>query len=141
MTPETAALVRQSWAEITPMRKQVCVDFYDRLFARYPEVEPLFKGDMERQTGLFVTMINTVVSALENPEPVVRLIKTVGARHIGYGVTDADYDKFADALLSAFAQALGESFTPETRAAWSEVYGRLAQTMLQGAAEDVRCRS
>jgi hemoglobin-like flavoprotein len=138
MTPETAALVRQSWAEITPMRKQVCVDFYDRLFTRYPEVRPLFKGDMERQTGLFVTMINTVVSALENPEPVVRLIKTVGARHAGYGVTDADYDKFADALLSAFAQALGESFTPETHAAWSEVYGRLAQTMQQGAAEEER---
>jgi hemoglobin-like flavoprotein len=142
MIPETAALVRQSWAEITPMRKQICVDFYDRLFACYPELRPLFKGDMERQTGLFVTMINTVVSALENPDPVVPLIKTVGARHVGYGVTDADYDKFADALLSAFAQALGESFTPEIRAAWREVYARLAQTMREGAAEeDVRWRS
>ncbi|MGB5734141.1 MAG: globin domain-containing protein [Thiohalocapsa sp.] len=120
------------------MRKQVCVDFYDRLFAAYPETQSLFKGDMERQTGLFVTMINTVVSALDNPEPVVPLIKTVGARHAGYGVTDADYDKFAEALLGAFAQALGESFTPEVCAAWSEVYAQLAQTMLAGAEEDVR---
>lgn len=138
MTPETAALVRQSWAEIMPMRKQVCVDFYQRLFACYPELRPLFKGDMERQTGLFVTMINTVVSALENPDPVVPLIKTVGARHVGYGVTAADYDKFANALLGAFEHALGDSFTPEIRAAWSDVYARLARTMLQGAAEDVR---
>jgi hemoglobin-like flavoprotein len=141
MTPETAALVRQSWAAMMPARKQVCVNFYDRLFACYPELRPLFKGDMERQTGLFVTMINTVVSALENPDPVVPLIKTAGARHVGYGVTDADYDKFAQALLGAFAHALGESFTPEIHAAWSEVYSRLAQTMKEGAAEDVRWRS
>ncbi len=51
MTPETAALVRQSWAEIMPMRKQVCVDFYDRLFARYPEVRPLFKGIWSAKQG------------------------------------------------------------------------------------------
>lgn len=135
MTPETARLVRQSWAEIVPMRKQVCVDFYQRLFERFPELRPLFKGDMERQTGLFVTMINTVVSALENPDPVLPLIKTVGARHAGYGVSDADYDKFADALLDAFAEALGDGFTPDIRDAWAEVYANLTATMQQGAAE------
>jgi nitric oxide dioxygenase len=135
MTPETALLVRQSWAELKPQRKLVCGDFYQRLFAGYPELRPLFKGDMQRQTALFVTMIDTVVSALENPDPVVPLIKTVGERHARYGVTEADYDKFADALLAAFADALGESFTPELRAAWAEVYQDLAGTMQQGAAE------
>ena len=138
MNPETAALVKQSWAEIVPMRKPVCVAFYDRLFASYPELKPLFKGDMERQTALFMTMMNTVVSALDNPDPVVPLIKTVGARHVGYGVTDADYDKFAQALLEAFAQALGGAFTPEVRAAWRELYAQLAQTKLEGAAESER---
>jgi len=136
MTPETTTLVRQSWAAIVPVRKQVCADFYRHLFAGYPELRPLFKGDMERQTALFVTMMNTVVSALENPDPVIPLIKTVGARHAGYGVLEADYDKFADVLLETFAQALGEDFTPEVRAAWTEVYAHLAGTMKQGAAED-----
>lgn len=135
MTPETASLVRQSWAEIQPRRKLVCTDFYRRLFARYPELRALFKDDIERQTGLFVAMMDTVVSALEQPAPVVPLIKIVGARHAGYGVADADYDKFADALLDTFAQALGEGFTPERRAAWIEAYTRLADTMKQGAAE------
>jgi len=118
------------------MRKQVCGDFYKRLLDRYPELRPLFKGDMERQTALFVTMIDTVISALDNPDPVVPLIKTVGARHAGYGVADADYDKFADTLLTSFALALGDSFTDETRTAWAEVYTCLADTMKQGAAEE-----
>jgi hemoglobin-like flavoprotein len=137
MQPQTAALVRDSWAELVPMRKQVCADFYQRLFARYPELRPLFKGDLAHQTALFVTMINTVVSALENREPVVPLIKTVGARHAGYGVADADYDKFAEVLLDSFALALGERFSPAVRAAWVEVYADLAHTMRQGAEEAV----
>ena len=136
MTPETTALVRQSWAAIIPVRKQVCADFYQHLFARYPELRPLFKGDMDRQTALVVTMMNTVVSALENPDPVIPLIKTVGARHAGYGVLEADYEKFADVLLETFAQALGDAFTPEVRAAWAKLYAQLAGTMKQGAAED-----
>jgi hemoglobin-like flavoprotein len=135
MTPQTAALVRDSWAALVPMRKQVCADFYRRLFERHPELRPLFKGDLDRQTALFVTMLNTVVSSLENREPVVALIKTVGARHVGYGVADADYDKFAAALLESFALALGERFTPSTRTAWEQVIAELAATMRQGAEE------
>ncbi|MCG6942205.1 MAG: globin domain-containing protein [Thiohalocapsa sp.] len=135
MNPQTAALVRDSWAEIVPMRKQVCTGFYDRLFQRHPELRPLFKGDIDRQTGLFVTMLNTVVSSLENRDPVIPLIKAVGARHAGYGVENADYEKFAGVLLDSFAAALGERFTPDVRAAWLEVYRQLADTMRQGAAE------
>ncbi|MGD2019705.1 MAG: globin domain-containing protein [Thiohalocapsa sp.] len=137
MSPQTAALVRDSWAEIVPMRKRVCADFYHRLFARYPELHPLFKGDIERQTALFVTMLNTVVSALDNPEPVIPLIKTLGARHADYGVEDADYDKFSAVLLDSFADALGERFTPDVRAAWAAVYAELAVTMRRGAEEAV----
>ncbi|WP_058553848.1 globin domain-containing protein [Thiohalocapsa sp. ML1] len=135
MNSQTAALVRDSWAALVPMRKQVCADFYQRLFTRHPELRPLFKGDLDRQTALFATMLNTVVSSLENREPVVVLIKAVGARHVGYGVADADYDKFADALLESFALALGERFTPRTRTAWEQVFAELAATMRQGAEE------
>jgi len=137
MNPQTAALVRDTWAEIVPIRKQVCADFYRRLFARHPELRALFKGDLDRQTALFVTMLNTVVSALDNPEPVVPLIKAVGARHADYGVADADYDKFADVLLDSFADALGERFTPDVRRAWVDVYGELSAIMRQGAEEAV----
>jgi nitric oxide dioxygenase len=135
MNPQTATLVRDSWAEIVPMRKQVCAGFYQRLFQRHPELRPLFKGDLDRQTSLFVTMLNTVVSSLENRDPVVALIKTVGVRHADYGVENDDYEKFAVVLLDSFAEALGERFTPEVRTAWADVYRELADTMRQGAAE------
>lgn len=135
MNPQTATLVRDSWAAIVPMRKQVCADFYRRLFERHPQLRPLFKGDLERQTNLFVTMLNTAVSSLENRDPVVPLFKAVGARHAGYGVGDGDYEKFAEVLLDCFAETLGERFTAADRAAWDEAYRELSETMRQGAEE------
>ncbi len=137
MTPETIALLRQTWADIVPLRKQVCARFYAHLFESHPDLRPLFKGDIDRQGALLVTMINTVFSALENPRPVSSLIKALGARHAGYGVTDAAYDDFAEALLWTLERTLGERFTPQARAAWSEVYDWLARTMRAGATEVV----
>ncbi|KAA6186639.1 hemin receptor [Thiohalocapsa marina] len=135
MTPADATLVRESWARLLPMRKQVCADFYQRLFQRHPELRPLFKGDMERQASLFTTMMNTVVSALDNPDPVVPLVRMAGARHADYGVAPEHYGKFREALLASFAEALGADFTPQVRTAWTEAYAELARTMQQGAEE------
>jgi len=136
MNPETIALVRQSWSAILPMRRDVCGDFYQRLFATYPELRPLFTGDMERQAMLFVTMINTVVSALDDPGPVQPLIETLGARHAHYGVSAQDYAKFETVLLDTLHQALGDAFSAETRIAWARVYERLVEIMRAGAGDD-----
>jgi hemoglobin-like flavoprotein len=135
MTPETVALIKASWAKVKPISDQAAGLFYDRLFEIYPEVRPLFKGDMQEQGRKLMAMINTAVSALDDLDPAVPVIKDMGARHAGYGVSPEDYDKVADALLWTLEQGLGDDFTPEVKAAWAEVYGVLAGTMLAGAAE------
>jgi hemoglobin-like flavoprotein len=105
------------------------------LFEIYPEVKPLFKGDMQQQGRKLMAMINTAVNALDNLEPVIPAIKDMGARHAGYGVSDEDYDKVADALLWTLDKGLGDEFTPEVKDAWVTVYTTLADTMKAGVAE------
>ncbi|NEX17311.1 MAG: hypothetical protein C1943_11915 [Halochromatium sp.] len=134
MHPDTASRVRQSWALILPQRKTVCRDFYQRLFDRYPELRPLFKGEIGQQADLFVTMINTVISALEHPERVRPLIETLGSRHADYGVQSEDYAKFEAVLLETLREALGDEFNAEAQEAWHEVFETLSQTMQAGAA-------
>lgn len=134
MHPETALRVRQSWALILPQRKAVCRDFYQRLFACYPELRPLFKAEINEQADLFVTMINTVISALEHPERVRPLIEMLGARHAEYGVRLEDYAKFEQVLLDTLCQALGPELDAEAQAAWREVFEALSRTMQDGAA-------
>ncbi|MBK5941131.1 globin domain-containing protein [Halochromatium roseum] len=134
MHPDTASRVRQSWALILPQRKTVCCDFYRRLFGLFPELRPLFKGEISEQADLFVTMINTVISALEHPERVRPLIEILGARHADYGVQPEDYAKFERVLIETLGDALGDELDAEGLAAWREVFETLAQTMQAGAA-------
>ncbi len=134
MTPENKALVKQSWAKIMPMADEATEILYERLFTHHPEVKPLFKGELDEQGPKLIRMIDKAVTALDDLEPLDRVIHMMGARHSGYGVGDEDYAKFADALLWTLEQGLGDDFTPETRAAWVKVYDELAEMMRDGAA-------
>lgn len=134
MQPDSAARVRQSWALVLPRRKTVCRDFYQRLFARYPELRPLFKVEIAEQADLFVTMINTVISALEHPQRVRPLIETLGARHADYGVHSEDYAKFEEVLLETLSDTLEDELDAEGLAAWRQVFEELSETMQRGAA-------
>lgn len=133
MHPDTVSHVRQTWALILPQRRSVCRAFYRRLFLHHPELRPLFKGEIDEQADLFVTMINTVISALEHPERVRPLIETLGARHAEYGVRPEDYLKFEQVLLETLHEALGDELDAEAQAAWREVFAALSQTMQAGA--------
>ncbi len=135
MSPETISHVKMSWAKVQPISEQAAGLFYGRLFEVYPEVRPMFKGDMKTQGRKLMAMINTAVNALDNIDTVVPSVKDMGARHAGYGVGEDDYDKVADALLWTLGKGLGEDFTPEIKTAWVEVYTVLADTMKVGAAE------
>jgi hemoglobin-like flavoprotein len=134
MTPHTTALVRSSWTKIKPLAEPTAQRFYDRLFARYPETQPLFQADMAEQHRKFVAMLDTVVDALEDLDALLPALADLGAQHACYGVTGPDYDKMANALLWSLGQALGDDFTAEVQAAWTEVYTALAEAMQEGAA-------
>ncbi len=70
------------------------------------------------------------------PHDIGRLIGAIqdsGKRHADYGVTDADYDKAAGALLWTLEQGLKEDFTPTAREAWVSIYSTLADVMKSGA--------
>ncbi|NEX23294.1 hemin receptor [Thiorhodococcus mannitoliphagus] len=137
MTPQSIALVRASWIKVKPLAEPAAERFYSRLFEHYPEIKALFQEDMIEQRRKFMAMLDTAVDALDDLDAVLPAIEDLGAQHASYGVTDADYDKVADALLWALSQELGADFTPEVRAAWTEVYMALAGAMQEGAA--VQC--
>ena len=135
MTPEQAVLVKQSWAKVMPIADKAAELFYGKLFETDPELKPLFKGDMKEQGAKLMKMINTAVNSLDRLEDIVPAVQNLGKRHVEYGVKDADYDTVGGALLWTLEQGLGEAFTPDVKEAWATVYGVLASTMKQGAAD------
>ncbi|HIP79299.1 MAG TPA: hemin receptor [Kiloniellaceae bacterium] len=135
MTEEERSLVQESWAKVRPIYSQAAALFYGQLFILAPDLKSLFKGDMTAQGERLMRMIDTAVDGLDNLDELVPALEALGERHAGYGVTDADYDTVAAALLWTLEQGLGEAFTEDVKAAWVTAYSVLADTMKRAAAE------
>jgi len=134
MTPEQKQLVQTSFAQVQPIADTAAALFYGRLFTLDPKLQPLFKGDLREQGKKLMHMLGLAVRGLDRLEGLVPMLHQLGARHVGYGVTEGDYETVAAALLWTLAQGLGDAFTPEVRDAWTAVYALLAETMKAGAA-------
>ena len=133
MSPDTIPLVQQSWTQVAAIAPQAAALFYQNLFTADPSLKPMFKGDMEAQGAKLMQMIGAAVSKLNDLDTLVPILQGLGKRHASYGVQDAHYDTVGGALLQTLGQGLGAEFTPAVKAAWSEVYGVMAQVMKDAA--------
>ena len=134
MSPRQTALVQDTFAKIAPISETAAAPFYGRLFELDPALRPLFKGDMAEQGRKLMQMIQTAVAGLRQPERIVPAVEALGRRHAAYGVTEAHYSTVAAALLWTLEQGLGDGFTPEVEAAWTDCYGFLAGRMIAAGA-------
>ena len=138
MNGEQVRLVQESFKKVVPIADAAAALFYGRLFDLDPTLESLFKGDMVEQGRKLMQMIGMAVISLDRLEQILPAVRTLGARHGGYGVRERDYDTVGRALIWTLKKGLGEEFTPETEAAWVEVYTTLAGVMKEAQAAAVR---
>ena len=135
MTPEQVTRVKASWEQVKPAGDAVAGLFYGRLFQLDPGLEKLFTGDMTKQGRKLMSMIGTAVNSLDRLEAVLPAVQALGQRHAGYGVKDADYDTVGEALLWTLGEGLGDAYTPDLKAAWTETYTTLAGAMKEAAGD------
>jgi hemoglobin-like flavoprotein len=135
MTEDQKTLIRSSFAQIAPNAQAVAALFYERLFILDPALKPLFRGDMEEQGRKLMGMIGVAVVNLDRLDEIVPAVQQLGARHAGYGVPNESYATVGAALAWTLAQGLGEDYTGEMAAAWSDCYATIAAVMQQGAAQ------
>ena len=135
MTPEQKELVKSSWLKVAPIVDTAAELFYGKLFELDPSVKSLFKGNMRQQGAKLMKMIGTAVNGLDRLEAIVPMLQDLGRRHVAYGIRDAHYDTVGAALIWTLEQGLGAAFTPKVKDAWIMVYGILAGTMKDAAAQ------
>jgi nitric oxide dioxygenase len=134
MTPAQVTLVQDSFAKVVPIKDAAAGLFYGRLFETDPSTKPLFaKADMAEQGQKLMATLAVVVGGLSRPDTVVPAAQALARRHVGYGVTPAQYATVGAALLWTLGQGLGEAFTPEVEAAWTAAYTLLSGVMIEAA--------
>ena len=130
-------LLEQSFERIKPRSEEFVASFYENLFAAHPEVKPLFaKTDMTKQRKHLLAALVLVVENLRKPEVLGDALKTLGAKHVGYGTIPKHYPAVGEALLTTFAEYLHQDWTDETRQAWIDAFPAISALMLNGAGEN-----
>lgn len=120
-----------STLELVVSRKpDLTLRFYEILFERYPELQPLFsRNSRDVQAKMLADALIATVDHLEDSAWLVQNLGALGKRHQAYGVSDDMYPKVGDALLATLAEVAGNDWTPEIQGAWAEAYGAICGLM------------
>ena len=132
--PGQITIIRHNWAEIASDRATAARLFYGRLFGRRQDLRALFGADLADQERKLMDTLNFVVDHLDQPDALLGPVRSLGMRHHGYGVADADYDDVGAALIWTFQNVLGDAFDTDAERAWTSVYQALAAMMIQARA-------
>jgi hemoglobin-like flavoprotein len=136
-------LLESSFEQVARNKEDFAAVFYQRLFAQFPQTQPLFaQTDMKHQQNALLAALALVISALKNgeQEKLASVLKGLGQRHVSYGVRPEHYQMVAVALLETFALFLGSEWTPQLKDAWTEAYKAIVALMLPPAAPQERKR-
>ena len=133
MTPIDVDLVQTSFAKVAPIDDETGVLFYERLFEIAPDVRPLFRGDIDEQGRMFMSVLTVAVNGLTTFDSIEPALRELAIRHAGYGVGPEHYASVGAALVWMMERSLGDDFTDEVRSAWFAVYDALSGVMIEAA--------
>ena len=129
-------LLEQSFELVAPTEeaKQACgTECYTTLLRLHPEVESLFaQTNMEEQARKLMATLSLVLHVLGKPDVLTTTLRRLGRRHREVGVRAEHYPMVAEALLATFASCLGDRWTAEMQAAWTEACETIVNLMSQG---------
>ena len=127
-------LLEQTFAAVAPRGDELVEYFYDQLFMRYPDVQPLFEGvDMQQQQGKLLAALATIVASLRDPDTLVAHLQELGRRHVDYGAEPEHYEAVGAVLLDSLAYIAGDGWTVEAQQAWTAAYEVVSTVMIAAA--------
>ena len=139
LTDRQVTLVENSFRAVVPRADALAMRFYERLFEIDPSARALFEGTfMSLQRRKLMAALGAVVSGLRFVTEIQPMLKSLGARHLEFGVSDGQYEAVRAALMVALGDTLGDEFDSETELAWNEAVAMAASAMKAGAAEAAR---
>ena len=102
--------LESSFDLLAPRGEELVDTFYERLFARAPEVRPLFGTDLRRQRTMLLRALVLVRSSLRDLDSILPTLRSLGARHVGYGARPEHYPVVAEVLIESMAALAGRSW-------------------------------
>ncbi len=125
--------LRESFELVVARSPRMTDRFYENLFERHPEARRLFGASLAKQQEMLTRALVAVIERVEDGTWLTETMHAMGARHVGYGVTDEMYPWVEGALLETMAEIAAEAWTPRVEAAWKDALRALSGMMIEGA--------
>lgn len=122
----TVPVLRDHGADVTSV-------FYRNMLTDNPELKSVFNQGNQatgHQAKALADAVYAYARHIETPAVLGPAIKHITQKHASLFIKPEQYDIVGKFLLEAFAQVLGDAFTPEIRRAWAEAYTELAKTLI-----------
>ena len=121
---------------VAPRGDELMDVFYARLFEAAPAVRPLFAStDLRKQKIMLLRVLGLLRQSLRDLDPIVPVLRDLGARHVRYGAQPEHYPVVGAVLIASMAEVAGDAWRPEYERAWAAAFDVVAGAMLDGAAE------
>jgi methyl-accepting chemotaxis protein len=125
-----------SYALLEPNLQNIVFNFYETLFARYPQVKPLFANTTRAaQVEKLVASLQLVTQNLRNVDVLAEALGALGKRHQDYGAEAAHYQAVNETLIDVMKAAAGKAWTKKVNQAWTHALNVITEVML-GAYDD-----
>ncbi len=129
-------LLRSSFDLVVERAPDVTARFYVNLFSLYPQTREMFSPTRQKeQESMLTQALVAVLDHLEDAPWLTTTLRSMGAKHVGYGVTDEMYDWVGHSLLLTLEQVAEDAWNDELKEAWTGAYGAIAGLMKEGARE------
>lgn len=132
--PLDVELLRSSFQAVVEREPELARRFYDRLFAQYPQVQPMFQGRSRNlQEQMLSQALIAVLEHLEDAAWFGENLRALGEKHAEYGVTPEMYGWVGESLIATLREVCGDRWSQELERVWSAAYAAIAETMQEGA--------
>lgn len=128
-TPQECELLFLSFVRLMPKSDVAAASFYESLFAKHPEVRPLFPTSTREQEEKFMMMIAWIVEHLRNPDEMAKTCIELGERHRALGTKPAHYGPVGEILVETLKAYSEPPLSEAEIAAWGKLYGVLVRLM------------
>ncbi|MDD1781526.1 NO-inducible flavohemoprotein [Enterovibrio sp. ZSDZ35] len=131
LNPKTIEIVKSTAPLLAETGPRLTAHFYDRMFARHPELKDIFNMSNQFSGAQREALFNAVygyAANIDNLEALLPVVEKIAQKHASFAITPEMYAIVGENLLAT----IDELFSPgqEVIDAWAEAYGVLASVFI-----------
>jgi len=138
ITADQMARVKATAPVLAEHGATITKHFYQRMFARHPELKNLFNQTHQKTGSQPETLAKAVYAYAANIDNLGALggaVSRISHKHASLNIRPEHYPIVGENLLASIVEVLGDAVDAETLEAWRVAYGQLAQIMIGAEAD------